>query len=179
MVWRASPFRKITLPSRTHRNGDEMPRNSKSVTRIHARIRAALSCLTLLLGCAHSQPLTGQGDGGATSNEASAADGGANLGTRSDWCAARTVLRDKCQRCHQDPTQNGAPFALLTYADTQVADRKGVPRFQKMKAALETDYMPPMFLKLEPAVEVLRAAERDSLLSWLSSDPPLDSPDCD
>ena len=72
--------------------------------------------------------------GAGTTEPINAAGGGEDLGTGPDFCAARTVLRDKCQRCHQDPTQNGAPFPLLTYADTQVVDRKGVPRFQRMKA---------------------------------------------
>ena len=105
-------------------------------------------------------------------------DAGAMAGTEPDWCRARMVLGAKCQRCHQDPTQNGAPFPLLTYADTQVVDRKGVPRFEKMKAALEAEYMPPTFLQLEPAVEPLLESERDALLSWLSGDPPLDNPEC-
>jgi len=96
-----------------------------------------------------------------------------------DFCAAHVVLRDKCQRCHQDPTQNGAPFPLLSYADTQVVDRKGVPRFQKMRAAIESDYMPPTFLELEPAVEPLHESERVALLGWLSSEAPLDAPDCE
>src|SRR5688500_18363575 len=29
-----------------------------------------------------------------------------------------SVLDAKCHRCHQDPTQNGAPFSLLDYAKT-------------------------------------------------------------
>jgi hypothetical protein len=147
------------------------------MTRTHSRLSAALSCLTLLLACAHAEPINSTSDGGAT-NDSSIADGGAMLGMEPDWCAALTVLRAKCQRCHQEPTQNGAPFALSTYADTQVADRKGVPRFQRMKAALATDYMPPTFLELEPAVEPLDESERSALLSWLSSDQPLDNPDC-
>jgi hypothetical protein len=108
-----------------------------------------------------------------------AADGGEHLDMAPDFCAARAVLRDKCQRCHQEPPLNGAPFPLLTYDDTQVVDRKGVPRFQRMKAAIDSDYMPPLFLELEPAVEPLQPTERATLLSWLSSEPPLDSPDCE
>jgi uncharacterized membrane protein len=118
-------------------------------------------------------------EGGATHEQMSAADGGEPIGRGPDFCAARDVLRDKCQRCHQEPTQNGAPFSLLTYADTQVVDRNGVPRSQRMKAAIDSDYMPPTFLQLEPAVEPLQESERALLLSWLSGEPPLDSPACD
>jgi uncharacterized membrane protein len=153
--------------------GDELSRTHAFMTRAQARMCAALSCLTLLLACAPSEQInsTGNSDGSAA--------GDANLGVEPDWCAARSVLQAKCERCHQAPTQNGAPFPLVTYDDTQVVDRKGVARFQKMKAALESEYMPPTFLELEPAVESLQKAERDALLSWLSSDPPLDNPDCD
>jgi hypothetical protein len=140
---------------------------------------AAMSCLTLLLACAHSEPKSTPDSGGAPPDEMSAADGGGHVGMAPNFCEARAVLRDKCQRCHQDPTLNGAPFPLLTYDDTQVVDRKGVPRFQKMKAAIESDYMPPTFLELEPAVEPLSEPERAALLDWLASDPPLDNPDCE
>lgn len=148
------------------------------IRRPSACMCASVSCLTLLLACAHSEPVDVTASGGAV-NDHIAAAGGEALGELPDWCAARTVLRDKCQRCHQDPTQNGAPFPLLTYADTQVVDRKGVPRSEKMKAALDSDYMPPTFLQLEPAVEPLQESERSALVSWLSSDPPLDNPDCE
>jgi hypothetical protein len=133
----------------------------------------------LLLACAHSEPINSTDSGGASSDGLSATGGGEALGMQPDACAARVVLRDKCQRCHQDPTQNGAPFSLLSYADTQVVDRKGVPRFQRMKAAIESDYMPPTFLELEPAVEPLTDSERTTLLNWLSHDPPPDNSDCE
>jgi len=94
------------------------------------------------------------------------------------WCAAQVVIQAKCQRCHGEPTEYGAPFSLLTYADTQVVDRKGSPRYEKMKAALEAEYMPPQFLELSPPVEALTESESATLLAWLSAQPPLDS-SCD
>jgi hypothetical protein len=174
-----SPFETIALPSRNQRSGDEAARNTVFMTRTPALMCVALSCLKLLLACAHPEPINGSDSGGATNDGLNATGGGDALAMEPDFCAARVVLRDKCQRCHQDPTQNGAPFSLLSYADTQVVDRKGVPRFQKMKAAIETDYMPPTFLELEPAVEPLRESERATLLLWLSSDLPPDNPDCE
>jgi uncharacterized membrane protein len=108
-----------------------------------------------------------------------AAEGGEALGMESNFCAASAVLRDKCQRCHQDPPLSGAPFPLLTYDDTQLVDRKGVPRFERMKAAVDSDYMPPLVLELEPPVETLQESERAALLSWLSSEPPQDDPNCE
>jgi uncharacterized membrane protein len=124
-----------------------------------------------------SEAGTRNGNAGAGAGAVGAA--GAAPQSGPDWCAARTILRAKCQRCHSEPQENGAPFALLTYADTQVEDRAGRPRFEKMKAALESDYMPPQFLKLTPEVEPLLADERSTLLTWLAGEPPLDSADCD
>ena len=121
----------------------------------------------------------GGGAFGAAGAVGAAGAAGAAPQSGPDWCAARAILRAKCQRCHSEPQENGAPFALLTYADTQAEDRAGTPRFEKMKAALESDYMPPQFLKLTPEVEPLLADERSTLLTWLAGEPPLDSVDCD
>jgi uncharacterized membrane protein len=82
------------------------------------------------------------------------------------WCEVRTVLADKCHRCHTAPPEHGAPFSLLTYEDTQVLDRRGTPRFERMHDAVESEYMPPTFLKLDPPVEPLTDDERQVLLEW-------------
>lgn len=143
---------------------------------------AVLVCsLALLLACsaATEAPTSTPSATGGSSDDASAGKGGAPVQSGTDWCAARAVLQAKCQRCHDEPQQNGAPFPLLTYADTQVVDRAGTPRSDKMQAALESDYMPPQFLKLTPEVEPLSDEERSTLLDWLSAVPPLDSPDCE
>jgi uncharacterized membrane protein len=85
------------------------------------------------------------------------------------WCQVHTVLEDKCQRCHTDPPENGAPFSLLTYEDTQVTDGRGRPRFERMRDAVESEYMPATFVKLEPPVEPLTDNERAVLLDWVSA----------
>jgi hypothetical protein len=77
-------------------------------------------------------------------------------------------MRQKCQRCHGDPRANGAPFPLLTYEDTQVIDGRGVPRFQRMREAVESGYMPATFLDLEPPVAPLEPDEKTLLLAWLA-----------
>lgn len=153
----------------------------------HTKLGAALLCsLELLFAC--SAPVavpTPSGEGGAVSGSAGTGDAGdagdasALIQGEPDWCAARAVLQAKCQRCHGEPAENGAPFPLLTYADTQVADRKGAPRYEKLKAAIEAEYMPPLFLQLTPAVEPLTADESATLLTWLSGQPPLDAPHCE
>lgn len=82
------------------------------------------------------------------------------------WCQVRTVLEHKCQRCHTDPPENGAPFPLVDYEDTQVLDRAENPRFERMVAAIVSDYMPATWLKLEPPVEGLTDNERAVILDW-------------
>src|SRR5687767_145939 len=85
----------------------------------------------------------------------SGADPNAKLVT---WCEALTVLRTKCHRCHQEPPQSGAPFALLTYADTQHENSRKVPRWKNMESAVRADIMPATFLdELVPPVEPLTA----------------------
>ena len=137
------------------------------------------SSLALLIACGApgAAPTTSSEGGAPNSNANSNSEAGALVQNEPDWCAARVVLQAKCQRCHAEPTENGAPFPLLTYADTQVLNRKGSPRYEQMKAALETEYMPPQFLQLTPPVAPLTADESATLLTWLSGEPPLDA-DC-
>jgi uncharacterized membrane protein len=84
----------------------------------------------------------------------------------SSWCAAREVLEQKCQRCHAEKTQHGAPFALVTYQDTQAVNAKGKPRYELIAAAVSSDFMPPSFLNVAPPVEPLTDLERAALLDW-------------
>lgn len=158
---------------------------------LHQKLAATLlGSLALSLAC--SAPVaapTTSGEGGAVSGNADATGDAGNTGgsgepgalvqNEPDWCDARTILQAKCQRCHAEPLANGAPFPLLTYADTQLLDRKGNSRYEKMKAALESEYMPPLFLQLTPSVEPLSPDESATLLTWLSGQPPLDASDCD
>jgi uncharacterized membrane protein len=88
------------------------------------------------------------------------------------WCAARAVLEAKCQRCHGAEPEHGAPFALVSYDDTQVLNAKGNPRYAQISAAVSSDFMPPSFLKLEPEVEPLSEEERATLLDWCEQGAP-------
>jgi uncharacterized membrane protein len=102
----------------------------------------------------------------------------------STWCAAREVLQQKCQRCHAEETQHGAPFALVSYPDTQVVNARGKPRYELIATTVSSDFMPPSFLKVAPPVEPLTDLERAALLDWCDrgapgpsmSDPPCESP---
>jgi hypothetical protein len=92
------------------------------------------------------------------------------------WCDVQPIIADKCGRCHGKPTQNGAPFSLIDYADTQAVDSHGRRRYERMQTAIETDLMPALFVKLEPPAAPLTEAERRQLLDWLAAQAPL-SPD--
>jgi len=91
------------------------------------------------------------------------------------WCKVRVLLEIKCQRCHGVEPENGAPFSLVSYEDTQVENRRGRPRFEAIEAAVAGDYMPPSFIVLEPPVESLSESERELLLGWCASGAPNDS----
>jgi len=82
------------------------------------------------------------------------------------------VLAAKCQRCHQDPTVNNAPFALLSYADTQVERSSGDRVYEDMLDAVETGFMPPTAGAYTPPVEPLTCAEKATLLDWLKAGAP-------
>jgi len=82
------------------------------------------------------------------------------------WCTVQAIFAAKCQRCHGSPEANGAPFSLVSYDDTQVLDRKGRARFERIAKVVEDQSMPPRSLKLEPPVEPLSDEERATILSW-------------
>jgi hypothetical protein len=79
-------------------------------------------------------------------------------------CDARRVLQVVCQGCHTDPPRNQAPFALVTYADTQVLVG-GRPIWAYMRTVLENGAMPLPPVKIDPA-------DRDALIRWLDAGAP-------
>jgi hypothetical protein len=54
-----------------------------------------------------------------------------------------------------------------------VQDSKGNARYEQMVSAVDSEYMPPQFLKLDPPVALLTADERATLLAWCSQGAPL------
>jgi hypothetical protein len=143
---------------------------------------AALSSL----GCANAtrepfetKSATDEPTASAGAGEAGAGEGGAMEhaieNPPSAWCTVRVVLETKCQRCHGVEPENGAPFSLVSYEDTQVENRSGRPRFEAIETAVAGDYMPPSFIMLDPPVEPLSESERELLLGWCASGAPNDS----
>jgi hypothetical protein len=87
------------------------------------------------------------------------------------------VLESKCQRCHGEELENGAPFSLVTYDDVRATNKKGKPRFEAIASALESELMPPSYLELEPPVLALQEDERALLLAWCEQGAPGDGSD--
>ena len=111
------------------------------------------------------------GDQGVTVDAGADVDTSADVDASTDaptsWCSVQAILALKCQRCHASPAAHGAPFALVSYDDTQVLDRKGRARFERIGSVVEEQSMPPVnSIKLEPPVEPLQEQERATILSW-------------
>jgi hypothetical protein len=85
----------------------------------------------------------------------------------------------RCHRCHVEPQENGAPFPLLTWANTQgIYGNK--PIWTKMYAAVCEDFMPycgdgscPVGVAPVPAVLPLTPSQKSTLLEWLSCPQPV------
>jgi hypothetical protein len=118
-----------------------------------------------------------QGDGGAgvvdVPSGAGTAAGGTSQGPVA-FCAALTVVRAKCQRCHGSPLQNGAPAPFITYEDTQAPYYATTQKWTDvMGGAVMRGFMPYVALNdpptsLTPAVQPLTVEEKATLLGWLS-----------
>ena len=151
----------------------------------------------LAFGCSDSDttlerrggPLPEEATGGADTSPPGdppeEATGGADTGPPVSFCEALTVLRAKCQRCHQDPPQNGAPVPFLTYEDTQARYYTTTKKFSDaMPLAVEQDFMPYVLLNetdppIMPPVEPLTPEEKTTLLEWLKQGAlPVGGTDC-
>jgi hypothetical protein len=128
-------------------------------------VAVALLTSIAVIGCGNDSGARGDSEGTSTGGSAS---GGV------PFCEALTVIRDKCQRCHQSPPEHGAPVPFMTYEDTQAhyytTDRKWS---DAMVGAVARDIMPDVTqneppLSLMPPVEPLTEDEKTTLLDWLA-----------
>jgi hypothetical protein len=128
---------------------------------------------TLLVVLSTSVAVLSCSDGADSTSPDGNGAAGVGGGDSIPFCAALGVIRAKCQRCHRDPPQNGAPVPFLTYADTQapyyVTDKKWS---DTMLPAVTQDFMPDVALNdpptsLMPPVEPLTANEKTTLVTWL------------
>lgn len=81
-------------------------------------------------------------------------------------CDVEAVLSESCRRCHWDPQENDAPFALKSWKDTQEL-RSDKPIHVLMKQMVEADLMPPLDALVTPDVEPLTPTQKSTLMKWL------------
>jgi hypothetical protein len=142
---------------------------------------AVIAGLTLALsscGATESEPMDARsgGTGGAGGDTSAAGEGGE--GEPDFPCPVRRIIETKCQRCHQDPPRNGAPFPLLTWENTR-AEYGTRLVYEAMLPAIESDFMPFTQLELDPPVEPLTPDEKSTMLDWLESGAPsVPGPSC-
>lgn len=139
--------------------------------------RAILGCVllgsALAVACSGSDANDpdGPSDGGA---------GTSGAGRPIPGCVLR-VIQDKCERCHGDPLQHGAPVAFFTVDDFQARYYESDSKWWEVAAAqVEGDAMPFVALNnlpdpIMPPVEPLTADEKATLLAWLKAGAPEDA----
>jgi hypothetical protein len=113
------------------------------------------------------------GTGSATSSSGTTGTGGSDpdAGACSQTpqtgdfpCDVFAVIHARCNPCHQQPPQNGAPFPLLTYADTQQVYTPSVGLvFQQMFISIGPNGAPRMPF----GGPYLDATEYATLHDWL------------
>jgi hypothetical protein len=135
-------------------------------------ILAVASSLVFLAACnadvdegCLAGPCTGGGAaGGPGSGGAGAAASCAPVPKTGDFpCDVFAVIHANCNPCHQDPPLNGAPFPLLTYADTQKPYSTTNLIFQQMYEQIGPTGAPRM-----PLGGMLTADDYDTLRNWLA-----------
>lgn len=108
----------------------------------------------------------------------SGAEGSAEqLEPRPIPCEVQLVLDSSCLRCHGDKLLYGAPFAFTSLEQIH-AVRGGKPVFERMHEALETNLMPPVGLPVDPPVDPISHAQRETLLRWTAQGAP-EGPRCE
>ncbi len=86
-------------------------------------------------------------------------------------CTVEAVLEAKCLRCHGEPTQLGAPYSFSDLSRIREV-RGDKPVYERIAAALRVDFMPPLDVEAEPAVQPLSAREKRVLLEWVNEGAP-------
>lgn len=92
-------------------------------------------------------------------------------GGSATYCDVQPIVLSRCERCHGDPLEHGAPFSLADYEATQ-AHYEGEPIYERMARAVRTDFMPPVTFDVEPPVDDLTAHEVDTIGVWADAGAP-------
>lgn len=92
-------------------------------------------------------------------------------------CEVDKVLAYSCRRCHWEPRENEAPFALVKYEDIEKV-RSGKPISKLMAQMVQADLMPPLEEPVEPKVTPLTPEQKGTLLKWLADGAPRSEERC-
>jgi len=101
---------------------------------------------------------------------------GCSSGGAVTYCDVQPIVASRCERCHAEPPEHGAPFPLTDYAATQ-AHYQGEPIYERMARAVRSGAMPPVTLPVEPPVVDLDEDEVELIGAWSDAGAP--SGDCD
>jgi hypothetical protein len=123
---------------------------------------------------------SGAGGSGAGNSGGSGGSGGDDTCAGVDRsgelpCEVRAVLEAKCWGCHGSTLANGAPFPLVTYADTQAEFTAGVVIWERMQLAVESGFMPLSSSADGPLTD----DELDVLDDWFDACAPSAAEGCD
>lgn len=129
--------------------------------------RALVTCLLLgsllAVGCSSDDsPDTPSGGGGGDS------------ASKIPGCVLE-VVQDKCQRCHGDPLQHGAPVPFSTVNDFQASYFETDLTWSEVAAERVADGTMPLVAlnnlanPIMPPVEPLTPDEKTTLLDWLKA----------
>lgn len=114
------------------------------------------------------------GSGGAAAGRGGGDAAGGAPEALVPFCDALAVVRAKCQRCHSNPTQNGAPVPFVTFEDFHAFyGMSELQWFERAAQVVESDYMPYVELNLPPVslmppVEPLTPDEKATLMGWFA-----------
>jgi len=112
-------------------------------------------------GTTSSTSGSGTGTGGMSSTGGTA--GCPDTPRTGDFpCDVFAVVHQSCNPCHQSPPLGGAPFPLLTYADTQQVFAPGELIYQQMYISVGPSGSPRM-----PFGSMLAPADYATLYGWL------------
>ncbi|APR85120.1 Hypothetical protein A7982_10469 [Minicystis rosea] len=105
------------------------------------------------------------GGSGGTAGAGAAAACSSTPKTGEIPCDVFAIIHASCNPCHTDPLAGGAPFPILTYADTQAEFHAGKLVFQQMYDQIQPGAAPQM-----PLGDVMMSdADRKTLSDWLSA----------
>jgi hypothetical protein len=120
--------------------------------RFQTAVSLAVPSIVMIIACGPPPPLGTGGTSGSGGTSANA------------FCAVQRVLETRCQSCHTNPPIAGAPFPLVTYADTQaIRPGSNLPVWQRMQQRVDAGLMPPA------GVTPLDPNEKATLDTWFNS----------